>query len=192
MFHASLAPGKSTDAVSSGLPALLDLLARCSSRPRYAFMLLGLIAQVADRRGAAGPFVRRSGQTLLLRDWLSDALAPMGGRDPRRAALIDRVRSQLAREGRLPAVGTDADAVVEAEVSERVRISGKTNLSRAVSELTRAGLLHRHYQGYRIDHLNRGGQRHAVYTLAGPALCLLSRIRETDAGPARQMEFALG
>jgi predicted transcriptional regulator len=53
----------------------------------------------------------------------------------------------------------------DAEVRERVRASGMTSISRAVSELVRAGLLKRHYQGYRVDHENRGAQRQAVYTI---------------------------
>ncbi|MAM38210.1 MAG: hypothetical protein CL949_06820, partial [Erythrobacter sp.] len=64
--------------------------------------------------------------------------------------------------------------LVHDEVQVRVRASGKTNLSRAASELVKAGLLKRHYQGYRVDHLNRGAQRQAVYTLTGRARALVS------------------
>ena len=48
---------------------------------------------------------------------------------------------------------------------ERVRRSGRCNVSRAVSELVRAGLVRRHYEGWRVDHHNRGARREAVYTL---------------------------
>jgi len=37
-----------------------------------------------------------------------------------------------------------------------------------------AGLLRRHYQGYRVDHHNRGAQRQAVYTLTGLARILIA------------------
>lgn len=35
----------------------------------------------------------------------------------------------------------------------------------AWSDLVKAGLLRRHYQGFRVDHPNRGAQREAVYTV---------------------------
>ena len=156
-----------------GLAILLNELARVSTRPRYAFMLLNLIAEAARPDGSAGPFVAYNGGFTCLRDWLCDALTPMGARDPRRLALATRIRKELDRLGQLPAHDLEAQALVTARVRDHVRSSGKTNLSRAVSELVAAGLLHRHYQGYRVDHPNRGAQRHAVYTLAGAARCLL-------------------
>src|SRR3546814_5750889 len=51
--------------------------------------------------------------------------------------------------------------------------AGRANVSRAVSDLVRAGMLHRHYQGYRVDHYNRGARRQAVYTLSRVARELL-------------------
>src|ERR1700740_2778809 len=144
MFHASV-----QHPVSRGgdISALLDRLARSSTRPRYAFMLLNLIAEVARSDGSAGPLIADGGGLLPMRDWLCDALTPMGGRDPRRLALMDRVREELAAEKRLPVEQPAATIKVEEEVKLRVRASGKTNLSRAVSELVAAGLLRRHYQG---------------------------------------------
>src|SRR3546814_15698158 len=76
------------------------------------------------------------------------------------------------------------------EMRARIRTAGKGNLSRAVSELMNAGLLRRHYQGYRVDHRNRGGQRHAVYTLIGDALRLVPGISSTPNLPV-QGELAL-
>jgi hypothetical protein len=58
-------------------------------------------------------------------------------------------------DGAKPAL---AEAAVDEEVRERVRTAGKANLSRAVTELANAGLVKRHYQGYRVDPLNRGAQ----------------------------------
>ncbi len=156
--------------------ALLDCLADVSTRPRYAFMVLGLIAQVAGPDGVAGPYVMTGQGPLPLRDWLCDGLAPMGRRDPRRVALAERVREGLRREGRLTEAGDAAERVVEAELRDRVRVSGKTNLSRAISELVAAGLIRRHYKGFAVDHINRGGQRLAVYALTGRARCLLPQI----------------
>jgi len=153
--------------------ALLDCLADVSTRPRYAFMVLGLIAQVAGPDGVAGPYVMTGQGPLPLRDWLCDGLAPMGRRDPRRAALAERVREGLRRDGHLPEAGEAAERVVEAELRDRVRVSGKTNLSRAISELVAAGLIRRHYKGFAVDHINRGGQRLAVYALTGRSRCLL-------------------
>lgn len=173
MFHSAITSAQAT--VQGEMSALLVLLASASTRPRYAFMALSLIAEVADAQGEAGPFVRRDGRQHTLRDWLCDGLAPMGARDPRRAALAQRVRGDLALEGRLPDDPRDAASIVEQELRDRVRASGKTNLSRAVSELVGAGLLRRYYAGYAVDHANRGGQRHAVYVLQGLARCLLPR-----------------
>lgn len=153
---------------------LLEQLARASERPRYAFMLLNLIADVASGDGAAGPFVLRGNLSVGLRDWLCDALTPMGRRDPKRQALAARVRAEFERGGQLPEDPLEASRLVDLEVRDRVRASGKTNLSRAVTELVNAGLLKRHYQGFRVDHLNRGAQRQAVYTLIGRARCLIA------------------
>ncbi|PNU03487.1 hypothetical protein [Novosphingobium guangzhouense] len=154
---------------------LLDRVAQASSRPRYAFMVLSLIAEIARPDGSAGPFIQRDGRTTLLRDWLCDALAPMGARDPKRLMLAEKVRTELLASGKAPSEPEAAAAAITAELHERVRKSGKTNLSRAVSELVQAGLIRRHYQGFRIDHHNRGAGRHAVYTLVGGARCLMGR-----------------
>lgn len=173
------------------MAALLDLLAETSSRPRYAFMALNLIAEVAGADGKAGPFIARDGAFIALRDWLSDSLTPMGGRDPRRLALAERVREELLNDGSLPSDPALAKASINEEVRARVRASAKTNLSRAVSELVKAGLLRRHYAGYRIDHHNRGGQRHVVYTIVGRARCLLARTTAKPTHERRQGELAL-
>lgn len=182
MFHA---PVSSRIPGGSDLSLLLDQLSHCCSRPRYAFMLLTLIADVARPDGSAGPMVRVGKALVPLRDWLCDALTPMGHRDPRRMALVERVREELRKEERLTGDAAVDEALVLDEVRTRVRASGKTNLSRAASELVKAGLLKRHYQGYRVDHLNRGAQRQAVYTLTGRARVLVGAPRQTATPPAR-------
>lgn len=176
---------------ASEMATLLDLLAEACSRPRYAFMVLSLIAEVAGADGKAGPFIVRDGASIPLRDWLGQSLTPMGGRDPRRLALADRVREELTACGALPSDPLHAGAHVESEVRDRVLASAKTNLSRAVSELVRAGLLRRHYAGDFIDHHNRGGQRHVVYTVVGRARCLLARSASASPRDRRQGELAL-
>lgn len=50
------------------MPSLLEMLARSSSRPRYAFMVLNLIAQVSRSDGSAGPLVAKGGGLIPLRD----------------------------------------------------------------------------------------------------------------------------
>ncbi len=147
------------------LPAVLERLARISSRPRYTFMVLNLIARAAGRSNSAGPYVRENGRAVPVRDWLSDALLPMAQRDPRRQAVVNHVRGDLERKGALPSDAVAAEQLIADEVRERLLHSGRTNVSRAVSDLVRAGLIHRHYQGYRVDHCNRGAQREAVYTI---------------------------
>ena len=171
------------------MPSLLEMLARSSSRPRYAFMVLNLIAQVSRSDGSAGPLVAKGGGLIPLRDWLCDALTPMGQRDPRRVALEERIRSDLAMSGALPMDEGQATAMVEDAIREQVRASGKTNVSRAVSELVRAGLLKRHYQGHYVDHHNRGAQRQAVYILAGCARGLIGGRQEQPRAVPHQAEL---
>ena len=138
------------------LPSLLERLAAVSSRPRYTYMVLNLIAQAAGQSNSAGPYVRENGRVTPVRDWLSDALLPMAQRDFRRRAVVEQVRSDLRAKNLLPPDRDAADRIVADEVRERLLHSGRTNVSRAVSDLVRAGLVHRHYQGYRVDHHNRG------------------------------------
>jgi hypothetical protein len=177
-------------ATSAGrdMAALVDCLAKVSSRPRYAYILLGLLAEIAGPDGSAGPYVGTDQGPLPLRDWLCDALAPMGQRDPRRLTLTERVREELTKEGQLPEEPAAASRMVDAEVRDRIRTSGKTNLSRAISELVKAGLIRRHYKGYAVDHINRGGQRLAVYTLIGRTRCLLAST-PLRASPRQQLSL---
>ena len=144
---------------------ILDRLTAICERPRYNFMLLTLIAEVSPPNGGAGPYVRTGDQDVAIRDWLCDAMNPVGRREPRRLCLMAKVREEFAAAGTLPEDRQSAEQVVEAEVGRRLRQSGRTNVSRGVSELVRAGLLNRHYQGDYVDHHNRGGQRQAVYTM---------------------------
>jgi hypothetical protein len=95
MFHA----GKPLEpSIGCDVAAVLETLATVSSRPRYAFMLLNLIAQVAGPDGSAGPWVRRNDGLVSLRDWLCDALTPMAQRGPRSITLAERVESDLSLE----------------------------------------------------------------------------------------------
>ncbi|HEY6869538.1 MAG TPA: hypothetical protein VI199_07265 [Novosphingobium sp.] len=150
--------------------SILGRLAAESRRPRYAFMVLNLISDVADDRGKAGPFVARGEQSVPIRDWLCEQLMPLSRRDDRRQRLRAEVRDDLAAR-----TGQADEARVERAVHERALEVGKTNISRAVSELVQAGLLRRHYAGWCKDHVNRGGGRHAVYTVTPDALSALRR-----------------
>lgn len=176
------------------MPGLLEVLAHNSARPRYAFMVLNLIAKAAGPNGRAGPDVVQGGAVTALRDWLCDALTPMGHREPGRIALAHRVRQDLEAAGSLPSDPEAAERLVETETRTRIRTSSKTNISRAVSDLVRAGMLVRHYQGYRVDHHNRGAQRQAVYTLTPVARRLLKAepLPTAAAPPMRQASLPLG
>ena len=154
-------------------PALLAVIAAASPRPKFSYMLLQLIAEIADERGSAGPNVSINGAAVPVRDWLCDALVPMAQRDARRRSTVEAVRAELAEA--LPIDPAEADRIIEEKVRERVRRSGRCNVSRAVSDLCRVGLLRRHYQGLRVDHQNRGAQREAVYTVMPEALAVLRR-----------------
>ncbi|AXB78560.1 hypothetical protein [Novosphingobium sp. P6W] len=159
--------------VSSGpltLPGMLRRLTDVCERPRYSYMVLNLIAQASSATGSAGPYVSEGGKLVPIREWLCDALMPVAHHDSRRAAVIERVRSDLLARGLMPADADQAEILVRETVEQRLRHSALTNVSRAVSELVRAGLVRRHYQGYRVDHQNRGAQRQAVYTVTEEAL----------------------
>lgn len=136
-----------------------------SARPRYTFMVLDLIARVARSNGEAGPLIREGEALMPIREWLAATIAPSGARHHQRRATTDRVRAALAAKGELPTDPVEADRLIEAEVGDRIRETGMTAISRAVSELVNAGLIRRHYQGFFVDHENRGAQRHAVYTV---------------------------
>jgi hypothetical protein len=113
---------------------------------------------------------------LPVRDWLCRALIPLAQRDGRRRALIDAARADLIASGTLPQDPVAAEVLIEAEARARILRSGRTSISRAASDLVRAGLLRRHYKGYRIDHANRGAQREAVYTITAEAKRALGRV----------------
>lgn len=153
--------------------SVLSVLAKVSRRPRYAFLVLQLVAEIADKRGHAGPFVRHGDTVVLLREWLCSQLLPLTAQNMRRAALRARVEASLANtmtgDPRL-------DAIIVAEaVEEQVRSAGRTNVSRAISDLVRAGLVTRHYAGFATNHSNRGGGRNAVYVVPYVIRCLLGR-----------------
>ena len=144
------------------LGSILASLAGASSRPRYAFLVLGLIAEAARPDGEAGPWVRGgAGERLSLRDWLARQLVPLAARDRRRAGLRAKVAARI---------GSDDPDKVEAALAEEALAVGKANVSRAVSDLVRDGLVRRYYAGRITDHVNRGGRRMAVYRVAPPVL----------------------
>lgn len=152
-------------AATTGLPDIVRVIAEHSTRPRYTFMVLDLIARVARPNGEAGPLVR-DGQALVpIREWLAATIALSSARNHQRRDTAAKVRANLETAGELPVDPAEADRLVEAQVGERIRDTGMTAISRAVSELVRAGLIRRHYQGFLVDHENRGAQRHAVYTI---------------------------
>jgi hypothetical protein len=165
-----------------GVGGIYAVLTDVSTRPRYAFLLLQLVAELADERGHAGPFVPRGNVQMLLRDWLCTQLLPMSEQKRRRAALRSRVmvslRSQLTGD---PEVD---DPRIEHAVGEQVLAVGRANVSRAISDLVRGKLMTRHYAGYATNHHNRGGGRHAVYVVEPWVLRLLRRSVEPQLRPS--------
>lgn len=152
------------------LPGVLRRLTDVCERPRYSYMVLNLIAQASSRTGSAGPYVREGDKQVPIREWLCDALMPIAHHNSRRAVVVERVRADLFARGSMPADADQAEMLIQETVDQRLRHSALTNVSRAVSELVRAGLVRRHYQGYRVDHHNRGAQRQAVYTVTEEAI----------------------
>jgi hypothetical protein len=150
---------------TTGMPDIIRVIAAHSARPRYTFMVLDLITRVARTDGQAGPLVRDGEALVPIREWLAAVIAPSAARHHQRRATANKVRAALSATGELPTDPGEAERLVNVHVSERILETGMTAISRAVSELVRAGLIKRHYQGYVIDHENRGAQRHAVYTV---------------------------
>lgn len=148
------------------LPDLVERVSQVSKRPRYVLLVLNLIAKAAEENGSLGPYVQCEAGKVPVRDWLCQALAPLANRDCRRGAMIAAIRSELTAKADASKNTGDLAQQENEEIEARILRSGRTNVSRAVSDLVRAGLLHRHYQGYRVDHPNRGAQREAVYTIA--------------------------
>lgn len=167
MFHqANLFEPITSAPPTAALPDLVERVSQVSKRPRYVLLVLNLIAKAAGDDGSLGPYVASGTGAVPVRDWLCQALAPLANRDCRRRAMIAAVQSQV--RGRAGTAHSTDDLVQQQddEIAARILRSGRTNVSRAVSDLVRAGLLQRHYQGYRTDHPNRGAQREVVYTIA--------------------------
>jgi hypothetical protein len=121
-----------------GTADLLERITVASRRPKYAFFVLQLIAEAAGEGGSAGPFIWTAGRRLPVRDWLCDALVPTAQRDARRRANVERVRADLVESGRLPDDPQAAAELIDQTLRDRVRRSGRCNVSRAVSDLVRA------------------------------------------------------
>ncbi len=168
LFEQTRAPSSppSVKVAPLDMAGVIEKISAVSTRPRYAFMVLTLIAKAAGVSGQVGPYVGEGKHQVPVRDWLSEALIPLAQRDRRRHAVIKAVQAELAAKGELPQDSVLASERIDQEVRARIRRSARCNISRAVSDLVKAGLLRRHYQGYRVDHPNRGAQRQAVYTLA--------------------------
>ncbi|MBK8631905.1 MAG: hypothetical protein IPN84_17515 [Sphingomonadales bacterium] len=174
-----------------GLGSIVATLASHSSRPRYAFMLLQLVADAADGSGRAGPFIARGNVTSTIRDWLVTQLQPMSARDGRRAALRARVVANVA--DKLTGIEAEDAAMIEAEIADQVLEVGRQNVSRAMSDLVKAGLVSRHYAGYATNHANRGAKRHAVYVVKPVVMAALGRrmVAPTrKGGPQGEFQFA--
>jgi hypothetical protein len=100
-------------------------------------------------------------------------LLPLSEREDRRSGLrarvVEMVRDRLTSD-------TDAEELVIAEaIEEQVLAAGRSNISRAISDLVKAGCLSRHYAGYATSHANRGGGRQAVYVVEPQILGAMGR-----------------
>lgn len=156
------------------MPALIEKVMQVSLRPRYTLIVLNLLAKAADPKGVAGPYILEKGEAVPVRDWLGRAMIPMAQRNYRRSAMRRQCLEELRAENRLPTDPAEADTVIASMMQDRLRESARCSVSRAVSDLVRAGLVRRHYQGYCVDHHNRGAQREAVYTLTTDVLAVLA------------------
>lgn len=156
-----------------GIAQVIDRLAEVSKRPRYALMVLTLLAEQASENGRVGPSIDAGDQRLVLRDWVSLRLSRMAENAGRRHKVEQRVRAELSAE--LPEDLLEASALVERKVDEHIRASGADNFSRVVGELEAAGYLKRFYEGRITKHENRGGRRTLVLVLNQEILAAFRR-----------------
>lgn len=179
----------------SAIGNIYATLAKVSARPRYAFLVLQLVTEASNDRGRAGPLVHDgSNHPLYLRDWLCTQLLPLSEREDRRTALRARVIEGLG--DRLTGNSEDDEVLIADAVEDQVRAAGRSNVSRAISDLVKAGFLNRHYAGYATNHANRGGGRHAVYVVEPQILAALGRAvapatRQTSRTPVQGQLFAM-
>lgn len=152
---------------------ILDRLSEVSSRPRYAFAVLNLLAEQAGPGSKVGPFIQDEDEVLPLRVWIGKRLSRISGRNQRRKKIEQRIRQELADE--LPQDLFEAQRVVDAAVEEHVRGTGADNFSRVVTELEKAGYVARFYEGYRTNHVNRGGLRNLVCVIDADVSAALRR-----------------
>jgi len=102
-------------------------------------------------------------------------MIPMAQRHHRRKAIRQKLIEEMKRHDTMPADPAEMDEVLETKMQDRLQQSARCSVSRAVSDLVRAGLVQRHYQGHAVDHENRGAQREAVYTLVPEVRAALTR-----------------
>lgn len=152
---------------------ILDRLSEVSSRPRYAFAVLNLLAEQAGPGSKVGPFIQDEDELLSLRHWIGKRLARLSGRNQRRRKIEQRIRQEIA--DKLPEDLFEAQKIVDAAVEEHVRATGADNFSRVITELEKAGYVARFYEGYRTNHANRGGLRNLVCVLDADVSAALRR-----------------
>src|SRR3546814_12682671 len=66
---------------AAALPDLVERISTVSKRPRYALLVLKLIAQEAGSHDSVGPYVGSGKGRVPVRDWLCQALAPLAPLD---------------------------------------------------------------------------------------------------------------
>ena len=179
-FCSALEP-LSPDEARDGLAQLVQLhLASQPGSPAFGFgWARSFLDQISKQ-----PIIPEAALQALL-DGSRGALLVPAVRNARRLQTALEALAAEVRQGPLCLVHGDAHAgniyrqadaaQVDQAVHERALAVGKTNISRAVTELVRAGLVRRHYAGWCKDHANRGGGRHAVYTVDLEALSALRR-----------------
>jgi hypothetical protein len=87
--------------------------------------------------------------------------------------LIAKTRAKVAAR-----LESNDPAQIDAALAQEALVIGKANVGRAVSDIVRAGLVRRHYDGRVTDHCNRGDERLAVYAVA-PSILNAIRSRPT-------------
>lgn len=113
----------------SGVGGIYAVLSEVSRRPRYAFLVLQLVAEIAEE-GRAGPYMRTGAKPMLLREWLCTQLLPMSEQTVRAGCLAgtsDRVVAELTGN-------SEADRQRSTTQSNSRSSPLAANISRAISD----------------------------------------------------------
>lgn len=140
-------------------------------RSRFAMDLFLLMMMLADSKGEVGPHITIDGETYPIVEGLARLLHDPEAHQSKSNRAQNRIRGEIRLEAEAKGeklADNDLEERVLSVYESRALKSRMANVSRTITELTRLGLVNRHYVGRNFGdwHPNRGGERIAVYSLS--------------------------